>query len=205
MGNKSLYNLALVLIDVQKGFDEPIWGIRNNPNAERRIIEVLNFFRKKKFPVVHVKHNSLNPNSPLHPKSPGNDLKDFAKPLKHEPLLIKSVNCAFWGSDLKKLLNKKGIKNIVLCGFTTDHCVSTTARSGANLGFNVTVLSDATATFTRNGSIGAFVISYPAGVVHELALASLDKEFAEILTTQQLIELLEGPSFKNLVGETSTP
>ncbi len=194
---------ALVLIDIQKGFDEDFWGVRNNPNAEKRMIEILDFFRKNKMPIIHIKHNSLNPKSPLHPKSLGNDLKDFAQPLKNELLLEKSVNCAFWGSDLKNVLDKKDIKNIVLCGLTTDHCVSTTARSGANLGFNVTVLSDATATFDRDGIIGTFIIPYPAGVVHELALASLNKEFAKILTTEQLIGKLNRKNTQT--GLTSNP
>lgn len=187
MSNRSLNNLALILIDIQKGFNDPVWGIRNNLNAERKIAQILTYFRKKNMPVIHVKHNSLDPKSPLHPKSPGNQIKDFAQPLKNEPLLEKSVNCAFWGSELRKVLNREKIKNIVLCGLTTDHCVSTTARSGSNLGFRVTVLSDATATFNRVGIFGGFSLRFPANIVHELALASLNKEFAEITETDKLI------------------
>lgn len=189
-GKNPRSNLALVLIDIQKGFDLPYWGIRNNLDAEMKLANILGFFRAEKLPIIHVKHNSTNLKSPLNPKFFGNSIKDFAKPLADEPVLEKTVNCAFWGSDLKKVLDQRGIKDIVLCGLTTDHCVSTTARSGANLGFNVTVLSDATATFNRNGIIGNVIVPFPADIVHELALASLNKEFADITTTYFLIEKL---------------
>lgn len=193
-----LNNPALVLIDIQQGFDDPLLGTRNNPHAEDKVITVLNFFRQHKLPIIHIKHNSLNPSSPLYPKSDGNEIKNIAKPLKEEPLLTKSVNCAFWGSSLKKVLDKNKIKHIVLCGFTTDHCVSTTARSGANLGFKITVLSDATATFSRKSSIGGHAFTFPANIVHELALASLNEEFAEIIETAQLIKRLKNKIISQL-------
>jgi len=198
--NLNLKNIALVCIDIQKGFDESYWGMRNNPDAEKRISEVLKFFRDHELPVIHVKQTSTDPNSPLYSKSPGSELKDFATPLKHELLLEKSISCAFWGSDLKKVLDQRGIRKIVLCGLTTDHGISTTARSGASLGFSVFVLSDATATFDRDGEIGTFIIPYPAGVVHELALASLNNEFAQIMTTDNFIsssQIDKSPSLKH--------
>src|SRR6185369_14415711 len=87
-------NTALLLIDIQKGFDEQLWGERNNGRAEENIVRLLTVWREKKQPVLHVKHNSLLPDSPLHPSNPGNEIKDNLKPLGKEPVFVKTTNSA---------------------------------------------------------------------------------------------------------------
>lgn len=177
-------NTALIIIDVQKGFDEPNWGIRNNPFAEANIAKLLYAWRLAKRPVFHIKHDSTEPNSPLRPNLPGNEIKDIVKPKGNEPLIIKNVNSALIGTDLEKRLREKGITTLVILGLTTDHCVSTTARMAANLGFKVHVVSDATATFNRKGFNGK---NYSAEEMHEMALVSLQNEFATIIDTKSLM------------------
>jgi nicotinamidase-related amidase len=76
------------------------------------------------------------------------------------------------------------IGTVVLAGICTDHCVSTTARMGANLGFTMSVVSDATFTFDRRGINGQV---HPAEEVHQVALASLSEEFANIVSTADLV------------------
>jgi nicotinamidase-related amidase len=178
---------ALILVDVQKGFDDPVWGKRNNPDAEKRMVRLLSAFRERGAAVFHVQHLSTNPNSPLHPGKPGCALKDEVGPLPGEPTLTKKVNSCFIGTPLEEELRKQEIEALVICGLTTDHCVSTTARMGANLGFRVHVASDATATFERIGPDGH---SYPAQLMHDTALASLNEEFAIVGTSDMLIQKL---------------
>ena len=176
---------ALLLIDVQQGFDESRWGKRNNPEAEKRIAELLAAWRAAGLPVVHVQHQSLEPGSPLRAGMPGSAFKPEALPRAGEPVFRKHVNSAFIGTDLETHLRGKGIEELVLVGLTTDHCVSTTARMAGNLGFRVVVVEDATATFERTGPDGS---RHEADLVHRLALASLHGEFATVKRAHQLLD-----------------
>jgi len=90
-------------------------------------------------------------------------------------------------TDLKKILEKDRIKTVVFVGLTTDHCVSTTARMAGNYGFKAIVISDATATFERRFKGKHF----SASLMHEMALASLNNEFAQIMTTKELLRFLK--------------
>lgn len=178
---------ALLLIDVQQGMDDPKWGARNNPQAERRMQELLAAWRRAQWPVLHVQHMSVTPGSPLRPGLPGNALKPEVQPLPGEPLFQKTVNSALIGTDLQQHLEREHIRALVIVGLTTDHCVSTTARMAANLGYDVVVVEDATATFERHGPRGEH---YTAEEMHGAALASLHGEFARVLTARDVLAAL---------------
>jgi nicotinamidase-related amidase len=175
---------ALLVIDVQKGIDNPKLGPRNNPDAEKRIAELLAAWREAGQPVIHVKHMSTEPDSLLRPGLPGNAIKDEAQPIDGEPLFEKNVNSAFIGTQLESYLRLSGIESLVIAGLTTNHCISTTARMAANLGFKVTVVADATATFGQTGYDGK---KYSADVVHGAELASLNGEFAKVLESHDVL------------------
>ncbi len=176
---------ALLLIDVQQGFDEGRWGPRNNPEAEKRIAELLAAWRAAGRPVLHVQHHSLEAGSPLRAELPGSAFKPEAQPRPGEPVFHKHVNSAFIGTHLEAHLRAHGIEELVLAGLTTDHCVSTTARMAGNLGFRVVVVEDATATFDRSGPDGQ---QLAADLVHKVALASLHGEFATVKSARQLLD-----------------
>ena len=107
------------------------------------------------------------------------------KPKNDEPLIIKDVNSAFIGTDLKERLDSQNINKLVIVGLTTNHCISTTTRMAGNLGFDVLLISDATATFDRKGLNGK---TYSSEMIHETALASLHEEFAEVIDSNVLLE-----------------
>jgi nicotinamidase-related amidase len=178
-------NAALIIIDVQKGFDDASWGRRNNPGAEAAIARLLGAWREAKRPIFHVQHLSKNPASPLRPGQRGVELKDEVKPLTGEAVITKHVNSAFIGTDLEDRLRRAGIKTVVLTGLCTDHCVSTTTRMAANLGFSAIVPADAAATFDRTGHDGKV---YTADEIHRTALASLHGEFATVVESASLLE-----------------
>ncbi len=176
---------ALILVDIQKGFDNiEYWGgQRNNPDAEENAGELLRLWRKHHLPIFHIKHCSSNPDSLLNEANEGNDFKDLVKPISSEPIIKKNVNSAFIGTDLKEQLDNLKITKLVMVGLTTDHCISTTTRMAGNFGFDTFLVSDATATFNKKGVEGQ---NYPAELIHETALASLNGEFARIVTTEFL-------------------
>ena len=175
---------ALLLIDVQQGFGDPYWGARNNPDAERHIAALLSAWRQKGRAVIHVQHMSQGPNSPLRPHQSGNAFMPEAAPQFGEPVFQKTVNSAFIGTALEAHLRDHRIDTIVVVGLTTDHCVSTTTRMAANLGFTAIVVSDATATFERTGPDGDH---HSAEQMHRLALASLHGEFATVRRTSEVL------------------
>lgn len=174
---------ALIIIDVQKGFEDPVWGARNNRDAEARIASMLAAWRRDQNPVFHVKHNSRSHASPLHVDSPGNAFKPETAPLPGEPVIEKDVNSAFIGTGLEAQLRNAGIEDLVLVGLTTPHCVSTTARMASNLDFRVRVVSDATAAFAWRAHDGALVAPED---VHYHALAALHGEFCTVVTAASL-------------------
>lgn len=180
---------ALLLIDVQLGFDDlAYWGgARNNPEAEKRMSELLAAWRAAGAPVVHAQHCSRNPKSRLHRSHPGWKIKPEVAPRAGEPIVEKDVNSCFIGTPLESVLREKGITSLVVAGLTTDHCVSTTVRMAGNLGFETYVVSDATATFDKRSPEGEV---FPADLIHRTALTSLHEEFATVLTSDRAKALL---------------
>lgn len=175
---------ALVVVDAQQGFDDPWWGPRNNPACDDNIAALDHEWSRLGRPVVHVRHDSANPRSPLHPDGPGNRLKPY---LGDSPdlLVAKQVNSAFHGSpDLHAWLQGAGITGLVVCGITTNHCCETTARVGGNLGYDVVFALDATHTFDRTGPDGT---TLTADQLATATATNLHGEFATVVSTADVL------------------
>lgn len=183
-----LENAALVIIDVQKAFNHEKWGERNNLEAEQNIESLLKLWRKKKYPVIHIQHLSDHIHSIMHPSHEGSEFKDTVKPIEGEVVIQKKVNSAFIGTNLEEYLRANGIEKVVIVGLTTPHCVSTTTRMSGNLGFDTYLISDATAAFGMKGPNDVY---YSAEEIHAISLATLHEEFATILTTEEMMKIME--------------
>ncbi|MFB5089798.1 isochorismatase family protein [Psychrobacillus sp. PGGUH221] len=149
-------NNALIIIDVQKAFDDKKWGDRNNLSAEENISKILTLWRKKGWQVIHIQHMSENP---------------------EEVIITKKVNSSFIGTNLEEFLKLNHITTTVITGLTTPHCVSTTIRMSGNLGFNTYLISDATAAFGLKDQNDNY---FDADTIHNTSLAN--NSFATIGT-----------------------
>lgn len=182
---------ALIVVDVQRGFDDPIWGRRGNPDCEDNIATLIAKWRERRWMTIHVRHDSVLAESPLSPTSGGNALKSevVGEP---ELLVVKQTNSAFYGKpDLHELLQAKGIEAIAICGITTNHCCETTARMAGNLGYDTKFIIDATCTFDRRGLDGQ---SISAEDLMRVTAANLNDEFATVFSTEQVLQKLAGAS-----------
>lgn len=180
-------NTALLIIDYQQGFYDAKWGKRGIPQAEENAAKLVRYFRSNSLPVYHVQHLSRNPSSPLRPGQPGVDFIKEVAPTHGERIFQKHVNSAFIGTNLEAVLRENEIDSLVVFGIAVDHCVSTTARMAANLGFKVFIAADASIAHERKGHDGK---SFDPDLVHAISLASLHGEFATVETTEDLLKNL---------------
>ena len=173
-------NAALVVIDVQKGFDDlEYWGSRNNPGCEANVAALLAHWRRNDRPVVFVRHDSDEPQSPLRRDAPGNAFKDVVTGAP-DVLITKQTNSCFYGDpDLHQWLQQRAIKRLFLCGITTNHCCETTARMGGNLGYDVNFVLDATHTFDRG--------DLTADELAKATATNLHGEFATVVSTRDAL------------------
>lgn len=177
---------ALIVIDVQQGFDDPEWGPRDNPDAEANIGRLVTAWADASRPVVLVRHDSRSPGSPLAPGTPGNALKPVVGDAPHDLFVTKHVNSAFYGDpDLDAWLRDRGIDELVLCGIQTNMCVETTARMAGNLGYRVILPIDATHTFDLEGPGGLTLTA--AELARATAVNLAGGGFAEVVTTDDVV------------------
>jgi nicotinamidase-related amidase len=182
-----LTNAVLLPIDMQCAFDEKPWPPRWNTMADANALAVLNEWRKAGKPVVNVRHDSVEPNSTLGRGNPGNEFRPGFEPRHGERVVSKSVNSAFIATDLDLHLRRMSAKSIVTFGIATDMCVSTTIRTGANMGWAMILVEDACDCFDLPGPNGA---TLSAKSVHDAHVATLGFEFCKVVTRQQLLEAL---------------
>lgn len=181
---------ALLVIDVQEAVDDPSRGPRNNPEAEENIVRLLSAFRGAGIRCIHVRDDSLDPNSLFHPGKPGNKIKDIVAPLPGEWLIVKHVHSAFIGTDLEARLRGAGITRLVITGLVANYCVETTARMAGNLGFDTYMVEDATAAWDQVGPDGRY---FTAGEIQAITMMSL-QDFATITTTEEVIAAIGQPA-----------
>ncbi len=177
---------ALVVIDVQKGFDDAAyWGHRNNPDCEANILRLINAWRDQGWPVVFVRHDSLTPSSPLAKGSAGNAFKAM---IKGEPdvLVVKDAHSAFYGSpDLDAWLKKHGITGVAITGIQTNMCCESTARMASDLGYEVLFVEDAMHTFdivTPTHKV------YRAREIARYTALTIGADFGKVVRTLDLVD-----------------
>jgi nicotinamidase-related amidase len=169
---------ALIVVDVQVGFDDPVWGRRNNPACEANVAALIDAWRARGEPIVFVRHDSATRGSPLAPGAAGNAFKDCVRGAP-DLLVPKSVHSAFHGAtDLDEWLRRHHIDGIAVCGIQTNMCCETTARVGSDLGYQMTFVLDATHTFD--------LPSLAADDLARATAATLAADFGRVAMTEEL-------------------
>jgi nicotinamidase-related amidase len=180
-----LDHAALLPIDMQRGFDEPGWPRRWNDAMDANGLALLDEWRSVGRPIIHVRHDSIEPGSSLTPGTAGNAFRAGFGPQGDEPLVTKSVNSAFIGTDLDLQLKRLGARHIVAFGISTDMCVSTTIRTGANMGWDMILVPDACDCFDLPDGQGGTISAEEVQRVH---VATLAFEFCRVVSTAELTE-----------------
>ena len=183
-------NAALVIVDLQKAFDDPRTGRRNNPEAEANTGRLLAAWRRTGRPVIHVQHLSSEPDSPYRPGQPGCDFKEEVRPQAGKLVVQKSTNNAFIDTGLGPYLDNKGIHTLVITGVATNNCVEATVRMAGNLGYETHLVADATATADRTDLAGRV---WRAEEIQALTLANLQGEYATVASTEEILARLVAP------------
>ena len=184
MTQLNLERAVLLPVDMQKAFDRPPWPRRWNSDVDTNGLALIDAWRAANRPIIHVRHDSVQPGSTLAPGLPGNDFRPGFGPKNGEALITKNVNSAFIGTDLDARLKKLAATQVVVFGISTDMCVSTTVRMGANLGWEMILVPDACDCFDLPDPSGTGWIC--ADEIQRAHVATLAFEFCRVLSTEKL-------------------
>jgi nicotinamidase-related amidase len=181
---------VLLLIDIQQGMVEgpSEWGPRSTPNLTTNVEKLLEFWRSKSWPVLHVQHDDIaDPTNIISAKYPETyKIHASAAPIKDEPVFVKNVGSAFVATGLPTALEKlgtRGKRRIYVAGMDSSQCINSTTRNGGDLGYKMTVVSDACAGYGIEDLNGKKV---DAQTTHELAISMLQGD-ARIGTTNEVL------------------
>jgi nicotinamidase-related amidase len=139
---------ALLVIDVQESFTRrDSWQAVSNPDIVQDVAELVAAARRSGDLVVWILHHEPGTGGVFDPVNGFTRLLDGLDTEEGEPVLTKTSRNAFTTTNLQQLLTEKGIRELVVCGIQTEQCCETTARVANDLGYDVTFVTDATATF----------------------------------------------------------
>ena len=181
-----LDHAVLLPIDMQRAFDGPPWPRRWNASVDANGLTLIRRWREAGRPIIHVRHDSVMEGSSLAPGSEGNRFREGFEPREGEQLVTKSVNSAFIGTDLDLRLRRLGARHVVTFGISTDMCVSTTVRTGANMGWDMVLAQDACDCFDLPDGKGG---TLPAETVQAAHVATLGFEFCRVFSARDLVAL----------------
>ncbi|AWJ87876.1 cysteine hydrolase (plasmid) [Azospirillum sp. TSH58] len=173
-----LDSAVLVLIDAQREYTEgalPLVGVEAAVAEAARLLELA---RKAGTPVFHIVHHGKPGGALFNPEGPLSGIVAPLIPLDGETVVVKHLPNAFAGTDLDALIRATGRKELIVAGFQTHMCVSSTVRAALDLGWRTTVVDAASATRDLPDGAGGVI---PAEALHRANLAALADRFAVVV------------------------
>lgn len=138
---------ALIVIDVQESFRaRPLWATISEPKIADQVNRLVRLARQAGDLVVWVLHTAPGSGDVFDPALGHVRLMEELERADGEPLIHKTSHNAFTTTNLQQLLTERGINELTVCGIRTEQCVETTTRLASDLGYQVTFVTDATAT-----------------------------------------------------------
>ncbi len=179
---------ALIVVDLQSDyFPGGKWELSGTEDAASQTVKLLECFRAKQLPVIHVRHEFPTADAPFFaPNSEGAKVHSSVHELESEPVVLKHQINSFRDTDLKNILDDVGADSVLICGAMSHMCIDAVTRAANDLGYDCAVAHDACATLDLefNGVV------VPAAQVHAAFMAALGFAYANIASTDELIDQL---------------
>jgi nicotinamidase-related amidase len=176
-----LRDSCVVLIDIQNEYLNGPIAVDGAGDAVAAAARLLAAARKVGTPVIHIAHKG-RAGGLFDRAATRGQLIDAVAPVAVETVVEKTLPNSFAATDLHALLTASGRKELILAGFMTHMCVSSTARAALDLGYRTTIVAAASATRDLPDGLGGVV---PAATVHKVALVELSDRFAVIAPTPE--------------------
>ncbi|MCG5238183.1 cysteine hydrolase family protein [Azospirillum doebereinerae] len=169
---------ALILIDAQREYTEGALPLSGIDAAVAEAGRLLALARKAGVPVFHIVHHGKSGGALFDPDGPLSGIVAPLTPFDGEEVVVKRLPNAFAGTDLDARIRATGRTELIVAGFQTHMCVSSTVRAALDLGWRTTVVDAASATRDLPDPQGGTI---PADAVHRANLASLADRFAVVV------------------------
>jgi nicotinamidase-related amidase len=178
-----LSNAVLIIIDAQHEYVDGALPLAGVDAAITEIMQLLARARNSNTPVIHIMHKG---NGVLfNPGGQSFEIVAPLRPLAGETVIEKKRVSAFADTRLEEAIRKTGRKNLIITGFMTHNCVSSTARAASDLGYMPTIVGTATATRDLSDGMGGFVA---ASALQTASLAELVDRTAWVVRTGRDIQ-----------------
>jgi nicotinamidase-related amidase len=139
---------ALIIIDIQNDyFEGGANALNGSLEASLNARKLLEKFRERSLPVIHVQHFSTRPDSTFFiPNTKGVEIHENVIPIDGEKVITKNYPNSFQKTDLLEYLNENNITELIISGMMTHMCVDSTTRAAKDFDFTCTLIGDACAT-----------------------------------------------------------
>lgn len=175
----ALADSTLIMIDCQNTYTRGVMELEGVQTALDQGAELLDRARTAGIPIVHIMHDG-GEGSPYDVRDQIGQIVARVAPREGEPVVVKTFPNAFTGTDLDQRLAAAPGRDLILAGFMTHMCVSSTARGAFSLGYRPAVVAGATATRALPGPQGEQV---SAAVVQAASLAAISDLFGIVVPT----------------------